>query len=92
MAAEVDIVTADTDSLDALRPPLDETEEKKAVRLAQEAEARRISQEIDESIRQEHARQKKGKIVRVLLLGQSESGERHFIKLPCPIIPTQIMQ
>lgn len=64
-----------SDPLDvALRPPLDESEEEKAQRLAEEAEARRISQEIDETIKQEKQLRKKGKTVRLLLLGQSESG------------------
>lgn len=64
-----------SDPLDAaLRPPLDETEEEKAQRLAEEAEAKRISHEIDESIRQERQLKKKSKVVRLLLLGQSESG------------------
>lgn len=64
-----------SDPLDvALRPPLDESEEEKAQRLAEEAEARRISQEIDEHIKQEKQLRKKGKTVRLLLLGQSESG------------------
>lgn len=64
------------DPLDAvLRPPIDETEEEKAHRLAIEEEARRISQEIDEAIREEKALRKKSKAVRLLLLGQSESGE-----------------
>jgi guanine nucleotide-binding protein alpha-1 subunit len=78
MATRVDIAFAGAngDPFDALlRPPLDESEEEKNIRLAQEAEARRISQAIDESIRQERVRQRKRKIVRVLLLGQSESGE-----------------
>lgn len=63
------------DPLDAaLRPPIDETEEEKALRLSIEEEARRISQEIDDSIREEKAQRKKSRAVRLLLLGQSESG------------------
>ena len=66
---------ADHDPLDAiLRPPLDETPEEKACRMAQEEEARRVSMAIDESIRQERIARKKMKVVRLLLLGQSESG------------------
>jgi hypothetical protein len=66
---------ASEDPFDAvLRPPPDESAEDRAVRLAKEAEATRISQAIDESIRLERQRNKKKKIVRVLLLGQSESG------------------
>ena len=66
---------ADKDPLDAaLRPPLDESPEETAFRLAQEDEARRVSQAIDESIRQEKNARKKNRVVRLLLLGQSESG------------------
>jgi len=69
----------DNDPLDAvLRPPIDETPEEKAFRVAAEEEARRISQEIDESIRQEKLQRKKMKVVRLLLLGQSESGTCHL--------------
>ncbi|KAH7882317.1 guanine nucleotide binding protein, alpha subunit [Phlebopus sp. FC_14] len=71
-----------------LRPPPDETEEDRLIRLAQEAEAARISQAIDESIRAERIQQKKKSIVRLLLLGQSESGKsttlRHFQRLYTP--------
>jgi hypothetical protein len=57
-----------------LRPPTDESEDARARRLVQEAEALRVSQAIDESLRQERTRNKKKAPVRVLLLGQSESG------------------
>ena len=58
----------------ALRPPPDETDEARALRLAREAEAKKISQRIDDAIRPERLANKKKKIVRVLLVGQSESG------------------
>ncbi|KAI0945030.1 hypothetical protein AcV7_001673 [Taiwanofungus camphoratus] len=79
----------DRDPLDAvLRPPIDETAEEKAFRVAQEEEARRISQAIDDSIRQERQQRKKMKVVRLLLLGQSESGKsttlRQFQRLYTP--------
>lgn len=79
----------DFDPLDeALRPPINETEEDRVIRQAQEAEARRVSQAIDDSIRAEKQAQKKKGIVRLLLLGQSESGKsttlRHFQKLYTP--------
>lgn len=68
-----------SDPLDAaLRPPLDETEEEKAQRLSEEAEAKRISLEIDEGIKQEKQLRRKSKSVRLLLLGQSESGAPSF--------------
>jgi hypothetical protein len=63
------------DPFDAvLRPPPNETEEEKTIRLAQETESLRVSQAIDDSIQQERLKHKKRKLVRVLLLGQSESG------------------
>ena len=64
-----------TDPLDeALKPPPDETPEQREIRLAQEAEARRVSQAIDAGIKAERQAQRKKRIVRLLLLGQSESG------------------
>ncbi|KAI9062249.1 G-alpha-domain-containing protein [Trametes sanguinea] len=57
----------------ALRPPIDETEEEKAQRLAEEEAAKRVSLAIDEAIRLEDKQRKKRKLVRLLLLGQSES-------------------
>jgi guanine nucleotide-binding protein alpha-1 subunit len=69
--------TDDDDPLTAaLTPPQDETPEAKALRLSREEEARRVSQAIDESIRTERQMNKKHKIIRILLLGQSESGTR----------------
>ncbi|KAF8430873.1 guanine nucleotide binding protein, alpha subunit [Boletus edulis BED1] len=77
------------DPLDELlKPPPNETEEDRLIRLAQEAEARRISHQIDESIKVERQQQKKKSVVRLLLLGQSESGKsttlRHFQRLYTP--------
>ena len=63
------------DPLDqVLRPPPDETPQEREIRLEREAEARRISQAIDASIKAERAARRKKRIVRLLLLGQSESG------------------
>ncbi|KAJ3475582.1 hypothetical protein NLI96_g11743 [Meripilus lineatus] len=58
----------------ALAPPPNETPEAKAIRLRAEAQARKISEEIDESLKAERAALKKKPPVKVLLLGQSESG------------------
>jgi guanine nucleotide-binding protein subunit alpha len=75
--------TNDDDPLAAaLSPPPDESPEAKAIRIAREEEALRVSQAIDESIRIERQINKKNKIVRILLLGQSESGARHSRSLP----------
>ncbi|KAF7798126.1 hypothetical protein EIP86_009341 [Pleurotus ostreatoroseus] len=56
-----------------LAPPPDETDEERALRLQREAEARRISDEIDEQIKKEYAALKKQNVLKMLLLGQSES-------------------
>ena len=69
------------DPLDvAIQPAHNESPEDRQKRLADEAEARRISNEIDQDIKREKALRKKAKIVRLLLLGQSESGT--FPSLP----------
>jgi hypothetical protein len=70
--------TDDDDPLTAaLRPPPDESPDARAIRIAREEEALRVSQAIDEAIRIERQTNKKNKIVRILLLGQSESGVYH---------------
>lgn len=59
----------------ALRPPPDETPEARAVREQKEAQARVVSAQIDEQIgREKRTLAKKKKPVKVLLLGQGESG------------------
>jgi guanine nucleotide-binding protein subunit alpha len=64
-----------TDPLDdVLKPPPDETPEAREIRLAEEENAKLISKAIDESIKAEKQIMKKKKVVRLLLLGQSESG------------------
>ena len=58
-------------------PPPNETPGERAARIEKEAEAKRISDQIDEQLKAERLALKKQKyVVRVLLLGQSESGER----------------
>ncbi|KAJ8690482.1 hypothetical protein PTI98_011907 [Pleurotus ostreatus] len=65
----------------AMSPPPNETPEERQAREAREAEAQRISDEIDEQIRKEkEARRKKKRPVKVLLLGQSESGKTATLK------------
>ena len=51
--------------------PRDETAAQRQQRLALEAEARRISDEIDERLRQERIERGRKKVVKVLLLGRS---------------------
>lgn len=77
------------DPLDeVLRPPPDESQDQRQTRLAREAEAKRISQAIDASIKAERQARRKKRIVRLLLLGQSESGKsttlRQFQRLYTP--------
>lgn len=66
-----------------LAPPSDESLEAKQVRERAEADARRVSDSIDEQLRQERiALKKKKKPVKVLLLGQSESGMYPSVQPP----------
>jgi hypothetical protein len=56
-------------------PPPNESSHERAAREEREAEAQRISDLIDDEIRAERAiRKKEEDIVKILLLGQSESG------------------
>ena len=59
----------------AWAPPVNESPQEKAERLQSEAHAQRVSDAIDESLRAERAAMKKSRIVKILLLGQSESGK-----------------
>ncbi|KAF9527409.1 G-protein alpha subunit-domain-containing protein [Crepidotus variabilis] len=77
------------DPLDILLlPPPDETPTERTLRLDREAEAKRVSLAIDASIKAERAASRKKRIVRLLLLGQSESGKsttlRQFQRLYTP--------
>ncbi|KAF8910553.1 guanine nucleotide-binding protein [Gymnopilus junonius] len=56
----------------ALKPPPSETDSERAFRLEAEAEAKRVSEQIDEDLREERERLKKKEL---LLLGQAESGK-----------------
>lgn len=67
---------------DVLRPPVDETDEERSIRLQTEERAKRVSDAIDEAIRQERQAAKKKDVVRILLLGQSESGTTVLIFVP----------
>ncbi|KAG6902848.1 hypothetical protein C0995_010733 [Termitomyces sp. Mi166 len=59
-----------------MRPSSTETDAQRRARLAAEAEARRVSEQIDEELRQERERMKRNKgDVKLLLLGQAESGK-----------------
>ncbi|OJA13951.1 hypothetical protein AZE42_01346 [Rhizopogon vesiculosus] len=74
-------ISADDPLALAIAPPRNETPEEKDARETAELEARRISDAIDDQIRQERtALKKKKKPVKVLLLGQSESGKSATLK------------
>jgi hypothetical protein len=60
---------------EVLRPPANETPEQCQLRLSRETEAKRVSMVIDADIKAERQARRKKRIVRLLLLGQSESGE-----------------
>ncbi|KAJ3722278.1 guanine nucleotide binding protein, alpha subunit [Lentinula raphanica] len=65
----------------ALLPPPNETPEEKEIRIKAEIEAKKISDGIDEMLRQERIERKKTRAeVNVLLLGQSESGKSTTLK------------
>ncbi|KAI0773014.1 G-protein alpha subunit [Trametes elegans] len=65
----------------ALQPPFDETPEERDVRLRQQEEAQRVSKEIDDEIaiaRKAYERRKRA--IKILLLGQAESGKSTTLK------------
>lgn len=65
----------------ALLPPTNESPIERDLRLKAEIDAKKVSDNIDEMIRQERSEQKKTKAeVNVLLLGQSESGKSTTLK------------
>ena len=63
-----------------IAPPPDETPEQRRLRERKEEEARRISEEIDEALKveREEMKAKRRNRLKVLLLGQSESGTYTF--------------
>ncbi|KAG6884558.1 hypothetical protein C0993_010118 [Termitomyces sp. T159_Od127] len=65
----------------AIAPPPNETPEQRAAREFAEAQAKKVSDEIDEQLRKEREDdKKKKKPVKLLLLGQSESGKTATLK------------
>lgn len=76
MSAAVMSSNNDPDPIMAMAaPPPNETLMERDRRLRLEAEAKRISDAIDEQIRQESIKRKRTTEVRLLLLGQSSSGK-----------------
>jgi hypothetical protein len=65
----------------ALLPPPNETQDEREIRLNAEYEAKKVSDGIDQMLANERNQRKKGKgDVKVLLLGQSESGKSTTLK------------
>ncbi|OBZ73276.1 Guanine nucleotide-binding protein alpha-4 subunit [Grifola frondosa] len=65
----------------ALEPPPDESPDDRAIRLHQQQEAQRVSHEIDESIQEsKKAFDRRKKAIKILLLGQAESGKSTTLK------------
>lgn len=68
----------------AIAPPKNETPADRWAREQREAQARLISEQIDAQIKAEkQAVKKKGKPIKILLLGQSESGKSTTVKSSC---------
>lgn len=72
------------------KPPPHETDDEKSTRLRREAEEKRVNDEIDEYIKAEKAALKKRKTeIKLLLLGQSESGmSPGYLKCPSQSLKT----
>ncbi|KAL1731550.1 guanine nucleotide binding protein, alpha subunit [Schizophyllum commune] len=67
--------------IEFMRPPPNETPAQMTARLQREREALRIHDSIEEDIRNHRARMKReSKVVKVLLLGQAESGKSTTLK------------
>ncbi|KAF8844134.1 G-alpha-domain-containing protein [Paxillus ammoniavirescens] len=64
----------------ALQPPQNETPSERDRRLFVELEAKRVSDGIDEMLRQERKERRMKQEVKILLLGQSESGKSTTLK------------
>lgn len=76
----------------AIAPPSNETPEERQAREAAEREARRISDEIDEQLNKERVALKRRKRpIKVLLLGQSESGTSRKLFALSPIVTYTIL-
>jgi hypothetical protein len=65
-----------------LAPPPDETPEERALRIKTEENAKKLSEDIDKYLKRdgEEAAKKRAATVRLLLLGQSESGKSTALK------------
>ena len=70
----------------ALLPPPDETPEERERRVKAEDEAKKRSDNIDKMLREGERQSRRKKSVKVLLLGQSESGKSTTLKRKCFIL------
>ena len=62
--------------IELMRPPPDETPAQMMARRKREQDAERVSDRIDEQIKRDRMQSKKEReVLKVLLLGQAESGE-----------------
>ncbi|KAF8632876.1 hypothetical protein AX17_004724 [Amanita inopinata Kibby_2008] len=73
-------VTNDDPLTNALRPPPDETPAECEYRIKQEQDAKAVSDIIDEELEKQRIAERKSKAVKILLLGQSESGKSTTLK------------
>ena len=64
----------------ALQPPPNETPEQRQIRLQAEEDARKRSDRIDKMLKESHKAQQRKQVVKILLLGQSESGKSTTLK------------
>ncbi|KAI6158196.1 guanine nucleotide binding protein, alpha subunit [Pisolithus tinctorius] len=65
----------------AMAPPSNETQQQREMRIRAEQEAKRVSDFIDEELSRQRMADKKGpKPIKILLLGQSESGKSTTLK------------
>jgi hypothetical protein len=83
-------VHSSADPFDAvLRPPRDETPSQREARILAEQHAKQVSDAIDEQLQVERTElKKKQPDVKILLLGQSESGKSTTLKRRCPSFMT----
>lgn len=68
-------------------PPVNETAEERLNREDAEAKAKQISDKIDDILKKEKEARRKDSVIRILLLGQAESGKQalKFLLLEIPI-------